>query len=167
MTHRFLLPLPMLLTLAGCTVPADTSPLIHEASPVAEARQELIGLNKTDIRMCAGFPTRTHEADLRDEIWSYNRDARRGGYHVSLPTLSGGPLTGTAGSVSTTSSGSCQAQIRFHDGKVAQVEFAGDNNSMRLSNQLCTPIIDGCVEYAREGRHAPPPPPPKPEEPYP
>ena len=55
---------------------------------VQQARTDLVGLDRNDIRMCAGFPTKSHsEGDL--DIWSYEK-ASRPSAGVSIPVL---PMT--------------------------------------------------------------------------
>jgi hypothetical protein len=137
------------IMLAACTIPPDTSPLVHENPTVAESRKILRGLGEADIRMCAGFPSATVRTNDSTEIWTYVRQISRGNVNVSTAGVPFSPVPGLAGSVGLGSTGDCRAQFRMEGGKVRDVEFAGDNNTMRSRNALCSTIIDGCVMYAR------------------
>jgi hypothetical protein len=136
--------------LAGCSIPSDTSRVVGENSTVATARKELIGLDEDDVRMCAGFPTASSSTADGGSIWAYRRDMPRGNWNVVNPsfTLFGAiPAVNTSRSMS--SGGNCSTQFRFADGKLSQVEFAGDNNTTTDINGLCVSMIDNCVVYAR------------------
>lgn len=139
------------VALASCAPPDDTSRVVPEAYPVAASRHALIGMDQTDIRMCAGFPTATADAGPKGTIWTYVKAARGGGVNFSLPAVGAGPLEGTAGSVSVTGTESCDMQIRFVKGRVVQVEFAGDSNSFTKLDLYCVPLVDSCVRYAQRG----------------
>jgi hypothetical protein len=136
--------------LASCSIPPDTSRVVRENSTVAAARTELVGLDADDVRMCAGFPAATSQTTDGGSIWAYRRDMPRGNWNVVNPsiTLFGAiPAVNTSRSVS--SGGNCSTQFRFADGKVRQVEFAGDNNTATDLNGLCVSMIDNCIVYAR------------------
>jgi hypothetical protein len=136
--------------LAGCTIPADTSRVVGENSTVSAARKELVGLDQDDVRMCAGFPSASSATADGGSIWAYRRDMPRGNWNVVNPSFT---LFGSIPAVNTSRSGSsggnCSTQFRFADGKLKQVEFAGDNNTATDINGLCVSMIDNCVVYAR------------------
>jgi hypothetical protein len=146
---RFQLP-AMLALLAGV---AATSSCVdnREAASVAAARTALLGLTETDIRMCAGFPSRTVDIDS-GQIWTYERAINRGGLNLVVPTVGLGTFPVPGGSVNVAPGGYCNTQIRFDKGRVAEVGYAGDNDLPRRRNALCTPIIDECVIYAQTPR---------------
>lgn len=141
------------LGLAGaCTIPADTSTVIKEDRTVTAARSVMVGLTEADIRMCAGFPTMGSMVGDKEKIWTYQRVYPRGTLSVGASTLAVGPTPGITGTTGMGTSGFCYTQIRFLDGHVKEVEFAGDNNTPTAVNGLCVSTVDRCVVYARQ-RH--------------
>jgi hypothetical protein len=119
-----------------------------ESATVATARKALLGLSEVDIRMCAGFPSRT--VDIQSgQIWTYERTVNSGGLNVSVPTFGLGTVPVPGGSVNVASGGYCNTQVRFTNGKVVEIAYAGDNDLPRRRNALCTSIVDECVIYAR------------------
>jgi hypothetical protein len=143
-------PIIALTLLASCTVPADTSKIIHEDETVKSARKVMVGMSEADVRMCAGFPTYGASVTATEKIWTYQRSYARGGLNVGVSSLALGPVPGVTGATGTASEGFCNTQIRFVDGRVAQVEFAGDNNTTRRINGLCVSTFDACVVYGRK-----------------
>jgi len=141
------------LSLAGaCTIPADTSTVVKEDKTVAAARSVMVGLSEADIRMCAGFPTMGTMIGETEKIWTYQRVYPRGTLSVGASTLAVGPTPGLTGTTGMGTSGFCYTQIRFVDGRVKEIEFAGDNNTPTSVNGLCVSTVDRCVVYGRQ-RH--------------
>jgi hypothetical protein len=120
----------------------------RESTTVASARKTLVGMSEVDIRMCAGFPSRTVDIES-GQIWTYERTVNRGGLNVSVPTFGLGTVPVPGGSVNVASGGYCNTQVRFARGRVVEVAYAGDNDLPRRRNALCTSIVDECVLYAR------------------
>jgi hypothetical protein len=120
----------------------------RESTTVTTARTALLGLSDVDVRMCAGFPSRTVDIES-GQIWTYERTVNRGGLNVTVPTIGLGALPVPGGSVNVASGGYCNAQVRFAKGRVVDVAYAGDNDLPRRRNALCTTIVDECVTYAR------------------
>jgi hypothetical protein len=145
----------LLLLLAGAAL---TSSCLEEreAGAAAVARTALLGLSDIDIRMCAGFPSRTADIE-QGQIWTYERNINRGGVSIALPTVDVGvfPALG-GGSLSVAPGGYCNTQIRFSKGRVVDIAYAGDNDLPRRRNALCTSIIDECVDYVRRQHPATP-----------
>lgn len=139
-----------LTIIASCSVPADTSKIIHEDETVKTARKVMVGMSEADVRMCAGFPTYGAAVTATEKIWTYQRSYARGGLNVGVSSLALGPVPGVTGATGTGSEGFCNTQVRFVDGRVAQVEFAGDNNTTRRINGLCVSTVDACVVYGRK-----------------
>jgi hypothetical protein len=138
------------LSLAGaCTIPADTSTVVREDKTVAAARSVMVGLSEADVRMCAGFPTMGTMIGDTEKIWTYQRIYPRGTLSVGASTVALGPTPGLTGTTGMGTSGFCYTQIRFVDGHVTEIEFAGDNNTPTAVNGLCVSTIDRCVVYAR------------------
>lgn len=151
------------LTLAGaCTIPADTSKVVKEDRTVATSRQVMLGLSEADVRMCAGFPTMGTMVGDTEKIWTYQRIYSRGTISVGASTLALGPTPGITGTTGLGTPGFCYTQVRFKDGHVTQVEFAGDNNTPMAINGLCVSTIDRCVVYAKTLKQQTPPVPAKP-----
>jgi hypothetical protein len=141
------------LSLAGaCTIPADTSTVIKEDKTVTAARTVMVGLSEADVRMCAGFPTTGALIAEKEKIWTYQRVYPRGTLSVGASTLAVGPTPGITGTTGMGTSGFCYTQIRFVDGRVKEIEFAGDNNTPTSVNGLCVSTVDRCVVYAKQRR---------------
>lgn len=137
--------------MSSCSIPPDTTRIVRENPTVAAARTELVGLSESEIRMCAGFPADT--APLPDgTIWAYKRDFPRGNLNLAAPITLFGTIPAVNSSANVPSGGYCSTQFRMKDGRVTEVEFAGDNNTSGEINGLCVSTVDGCVAYAR--RHA-------------
>ena len=135
--------------LGSCTVPADTSHVVEEDRTVKASRSVMIGMNEADVRMCAGFPTMGVKLADNEKIWTYQRIYARGSISFGASTLAVGPTPGLTGGTGMGTPGFCYTQIRFVDGKVTQVEFAGDNNTATRVNGLCVSTVDRCVVYAK------------------
>jgi hypothetical protein len=138
-----------LALLGSCTVPADTSPVVEEDRTVKASRSVMLGMNEADVRMCAGFPTMGVKIAENEKIWTYQRIYARGSINLGASTLAVGPTPGLTGGTGLGTPGFCYTQIRFVDGKVAQVEFAGDNNTSTRVNGLCVSTVDRCVVYGK------------------
>lgn len=131
------------ILLGGCAA--------REAYEAAAGRAVLIGFSEREMRMCAGLPQRTW-GDAGGAIWSYELDSKQtGGLTITSPIspLSSGGLS-LGGN-----SGNCRMQVRFVEGKVVEVAFAGDMDIGPARNAVCAPIVRGCLRYVRPGR--PPP----------
>ncbi|MGQ7792383.1 hypothetical protein ACUN0C_08255 [Faunimonas sp. B44] len=128
------------LMTAGCVA--------NRFGPVQEARSALIGFSDTDIRMCAGFPTKAHrQGDV--EIWSYEK-ATPSATGVSLPVLP----TMIGASMSMSGGGDCRMQVLFEGQKVVRIAYAGANDAISGRNQLCAPLVAECVRFAHEKAQA-------------
>lgn len=152
---RFLFLLP--LALIACARPDDLSRWAPESNAVSRAREVMVGMDEADVLMCAGFPDQRTDIPGRGTIWSFDQTRTRGNFNLNLPTVATGFLQGSAGAIGMNSAGSCSAQVRFVQGRVVQVEFSGDNNTVRTVNGVCAPIVDGCVSYAEHARGSLPP----------
>jgi hypothetical protein len=141
-----------LTIVCSCAMPADTSRVVREDKTVHAARRALIGMSEADIRMCAGFPTSGVKISDKEKIWTFQRSYSRGSLNVGMSSLAVGPMPGVTGATAVGAQGFCNTQVRFIGGRVAQVEFAGDNNTPTHINGLCVSTIDACVAYAEKGR---------------
>lgn len=137
--------------LLGALLPITGCSARYDFSPVEVARTAMIGLTGQDVRMCAGFPDRTSTED-GVTVWSYEQESKGNGLTVSTPVLFGAANT----AVNMSSAGSCRVQVRFKDGRVDRVAYAGDNDGPRGRDSLCTPVIDDCIGYAERFRQAKP-----------
>jgi hypothetical protein len=40
--------------------------------------------------------------------------------------------------------------VRFVDGRVDRIEYAGDNDGRTGRNTVCTPLVNNCLRYAAD-----------------
>jgi hypothetical protein len=105
----------------------------------AKGRESILGLDADILKSCAGIPTRTEQLNSRTAPYSYeNKYERTGGAQVTLPIIGGGFSLGGSGSY-------CHAIVRIVDGRVAAVNYAGDNDDMIGKEGICAPIFRGCL----------------------
>ncbi len=83
-------------------------------------------------RFDAGRATRRADRAVLYE----NKYERTGGAQVTLPIIGGGFSLGGSGSY-------CHAIVRIVDGRVAAVNYAGDNDDMIGKEGVCAPIFRG------------------------
>ena len=107
---------------------------------VAEKGREIVvGMNADTFQACAGIPTWTKQLDSRTELMSYEiKNENRGGVEVTAPIIGGGFKLGSSGSY-------CHALVRVVDGKVAEVNYTGDNDDVVGKEGVCAPIVRGCL----------------------
>jgi hypothetical protein len=120
-----------------------------------EGRRIIVGMNADTVQACAGIPARTKRLDERTEIFSYEfKNDNVGGVQVNIPVIGGGVKISGTGSY-------CHAVMRIVDGKVAELNYTGDNDDQVGREAVCAPIVRGCVraherdpevETARRGR---------------
>ncbi len=104
-----------------------------------EGRRSIVGMDAETVQACAGIPTRTKQIDSRTEIFSYEiKNENRGGVEVTLPIIGGGVKLGASGSY-------CHAIMRVVDGKVAELNYTGDNDDVVGREGVCAPIVRGCL----------------------
>jgi hypothetical protein len=147
-----------LIFIGSCAVPPDTSPMMREDRTVTIARKTMVGMSEAEVRMCAGFPTSGARISESEKIWTYQRSYARGNLNVGVTSLALGPVPGVSGGTGIGAEGFCNTQVRFVNGHVAQVEFAGDNNTATRINGLCVSTVDGCVVFSEKKGSLPPPP---------
>jgi hypothetical protein len=136
-------------TLSACMVPDDIKSVAGEDSTTSSARTEMVGLSEAELRMCAGFPDATADAGPQGQIWSFRRSAERGNTNLVLPATTFGAFPAVGGAINVAPSGYCHTQVRLVEGRVAEIEFSGDNNRPSGRNALCATMVDSCVAYAR------------------
>lgn len=124
----------MIVILSGCGA--------HEARLASLARFRLAGLSQSDIRMCAGMPGGV-APDGRAEIWMYEHGGTTPGGMVA-PGLSVPTPTGPV-SVGVATDGYCRVQIRFVEGKVVEVDYAGQTSIGAARDAFCAPIVQSCL----------------------
>jgi hypothetical protein len=141
----FMLRLSLALMAAAMSVMNACSP----AHYVAKAgREAVIGMDARTLKGCAGIPTRVEQIDSRTTLYSYeNKYERTGGAEVTLPIIGGGFSLGGSGSY-------CHAIVRMSDGRVAAVNYAGDNDDMIGTEGICAPIFRGCLREQERARQA-------------
>jgi hypothetical protein len=102
-------------------------------------RHLIVGMDVETLQSCAGIPTRTKRLDAQTELYSYeNRYERTGGAQITLPIIGGGFSIGGSGSY-------CHAIVRVVDGRVAAVNYTGDNDELIGKEGVCAPIFRGCL----------------------
>ena len=131
---------------AAITLCAGLAACAREDGRIADAaRTSVVGYSQKDIRMCAGFPTQTYK-DGATEFWSYKGDASSGG-GIAVST----PLAVVPGLSQTTNvaapSGSCSMQVRFVQGRVAEIAYSGDTDMAGVAHAFCAPLIRNCLSY--------------------
>ena len=120
----------MLFVGGGCAAGHDVA---------TDGRRAVIGLDADSFQACAGIPTRTKRLDPRTEILSYElKNENVGGMEFSVPLVGGGFKLAGSGSY-------CHAIIRVVDGKVAEVNYTGDNDDFVGKEGVCAPIVRGCL----------------------
>lgn len=108
-------------------------------SVATDGRHAVVGMNADMFQSCAGIPTRTKRLDERTEIFSYElKNENTGGVEVSVPMVGGGFKIGKSGSY-------CHAIVRVVDGKVAGLNYTGDNDDFVGKEGVCAPIVRGCL----------------------
>ena len=104
-----------------------------------EGRRVILGMNAETFQACAGIPTRTKQLDSRTELLSYElKNENTGGVEVNVPIVGGGFKIGRSGSY-------CHAVVRVVDGKVAELNYTGDNDDVVGTEGVCAPIVRGCL----------------------
>jgi hypothetical protein len=138
---RSLLALPGFgLLMIGACSPADYV--------AARGRESILGMEANELKSCAGLPTRTEQLDRRTALFSYeNKYERTGGAEVTLPIIGGGISLGGSGSY-------CHAIVRVVDGRVAAVNYAGDNDEMIGKEGVCAPIFRGSLRAQEKAARA-------------
>jgi hypothetical protein len=129
-----------LLVISGCSPP-------HYVA--ARGRESILGMDAGTLKSCAGIPTRTDQLDPRTALYSYEiKYERTGGAEITFPIVGGGFSLGGSGSY-------CHAIVRMVDGRVAAVNYTGDNDDMIGKEGICAPIFRGCLREQEKARQAP------------
>ena len=104
-----------------------------------KGRRFILGMDVETLQSCAGIPTRTRRLDPQTELYSYEiKYERTGGAELTLPIIGGGFKIGGSGSY-------CHAIVRIVGGKVAAVNYTGDNDELIGREGVCAPIVRGCL----------------------
>ena len=108
-------------------------------SVATDGRRAILGMDADTFQSCAGIPTRTKRLDDRTELFSYElKNENVGGMEFSVPLVGGGFKVAGSGSY-------CHAIVRVVDGKVAEVNYTGDNDDFVGKEGVCAPIMRGCL----------------------
>ena len=108
-------------------------------SVATDGRRAVLGMNADTFQSCAGIPTRTKRLDDRTELFSYElKNENVGGMEFSVPLVGGGFKIAGSGSY-------CHAIVRVVDGKVAELNYTGDNDDFVGKEGVCAPIVRGCL----------------------
>lgn len=120
----------VMLLVSGCTSGHNVA---------TDGRRAVIGLDADTFQACAGIPTRTKRLDPRTEILSYElKNENIGGMEFNVPLVGGGFKIAGSGSY-------CHAIVSVVDGKVAEVNYTGDNDDFVGKEGVCAPIMRGCL----------------------
>ena len=104
-----------------------------------EGRRAVLGMSADTFQSCAGIPTRTKQLDQRTELLSYElKNENTGGVEVTVPMIGGGFKVGRSGSY-------CHAIVRVVDGRIAELNYTGDNDDVIGKEGVCAPIVRGCL----------------------
>jgi len=139
LTHRLVIAVSgvFLLAIGAC------SPAYYIAD---RGREVVIGMDTATLKQCAGFPTRIEELNSRTTLYSYEiKYERSTGAEITFPIVGGGFKVGGSGSY-------CHAILRIVDGKVAAVNYAGDNDDFIGKEGICAPILRGCLREQEKAR---------------
>jgi hypothetical protein len=121
---------PVVLLIGACATGHDVA---------KKGRELIIGMDAKTLQSCAGIPTRTTPLDPQTELYSYEiHYESTGGMQITLPIIGGGFKAGGSGSY-------CHAIVRIVAGKVAGVNYTGDNDEMIGREGVCAPIFRGCL----------------------
>jgi hypothetical protein len=132
-------PLALAVLLVGACATAG-----HDVA--VDGRRAIVGMDAETFQACAGIPNRTKRLDSRTELLSYEiKNENVGGMEFSVPLVGGGFKIAGSGSY-------CHAVIRIVDGKVAEVNYTGDNDDFAGKEGVCAPIVRGCLRA--HGNHA-------------
>ena len=111
-----------------------------------KGRRFIVGMDIDTLQACAGIPTRTKRLDARTELYSYElKYDNSGGTQLTLPIIGGGFKLG--------GSGYCHAIVRVVDGRVATVNYTGDNDELVGREGVCAPIFRGCLRAHERAEH--------------
>jgi hypothetical protein len=111
-----------------------------------KGRGLILGMDARSLQTCAGIPTRTRQLDPLTELYSYEIQYKNtGGAQVTLPLIGGGFALGGGGSY-------CHALVLVVDGKVAGVNYTGDNDELVGREGVCAPIFRGCLRAYEKSR---------------
>lgn len=110
-------------------------------------RESIFGMDADTLKSCAGIPTRTDQLGARTALYSYEiKYERTGGAQITFPIVGGGFSLGGSGSY-------CHAIVRVVDGRVAAVNYTGDNDDLIGKEGICAPIFRGCLRaHERAGQ---------------
>lgn len=113
-----------------------------------KGRELILGMDAKTLQTCAGIPTRTTQLDSQTALYSYEiKYENTGGAQITLPLIGGGFKFGGSGSY-------CHALVRVVDGKVAGVNYTGDNDEFIGREGVCAPIFRGCLRAHETSRRA-------------
>ncbi len=113
-----------------------------------KGRTLILGMDARTLQTCAGIPTRTAQFDPQTELYSYEiKYENTGGAQVTFPLIGGGFKLGGSGSY-------CHALVRIVGGKVAGVNYTGDNDEFIGREGVCAPIFRGCLRADEKSRRA-------------
>jgi hypothetical protein len=115
----------------------------HEAR---RAQTELVGLSQDELHLCAGLPTHTETRGTSTYDTYEQSFSGASGFSASLPLVGGINFAG---------SGYCHATFKIVDGKVSEVDYAGDTGDLLGHVSNCSSLVDHCLDNESEAKGHP------------
>lgn len=127
----------VMLAVSGCVTAG------HDVAE--QGRRVMLGMDATTVQSCAGIPSRIKKVDEHTEIFSYEiTNQSRGGLELTIPVIGGGAKVGASGAY-------CHAILRVVDGRVADINYTGDNDDVAGREGVCAPLVRGCLRAWQRG----------------
>ncbi len=138
MKYSYLFLLVFLPLLANCQT--------YDSHEARRAQDELVGLSQDELHLCAGLPTKSETRGTATYDTYEQAAASNSGLAASLPLL---------GSISLAGSGYCHATFKVVNGKVTEVDYAGDTGDLLGHVANCSVLVDHCLDQEAEAKGHP------------
>jgi hypothetical protein len=114
---------------------------LNDARTAHIAQQRLIGWSELELEACLGAPDQHSTFGDTDILTYFANSTSNKGISLGLPFIAGITMGG---------GGYCHAIFRVREGRVAEVQYAGETNATLAPNAYCAPIVRGCVDKVKE-----------------
>lgn len=101
-----------------------------------QARQQLIGVKRSDLVSCAGVPDHEERQDGQDVLVWLNEKTSGGSLSLSVPFDL---------SLTFNSQGACHVIATVRDGTVVKLAYSGPARTWEGENALCAPVLRACL----------------------
>jgi hypothetical protein len=135
---RTICALMLISFLDGCTM--------YNSYEAHKAKDSMVGMSDYDLESCIGVPDQKAQIG-NAEILTYYDNTTNNGVNMTLPIVGGG--------VSLTGSGCCHATFTLVEGRVAKVQYTGDNSQLMAPHSICAPIVNGCIPKSEKSEQLP------------